>query len=44
MASNIEKGLSEQEKIDKKEIPRTSGLGQRPAPAKGKKTGKFTIK
>jgi len=44
MAANVEKGLSEQEKLDKKYVPRTSGSGQRPDPPKTEKKGKFTIK
>jgi len=45
MATNLEKGLSEQEKLDKKYVPRTSGQGQRPVPAKPEKVaGKFTVK
>lgn len=44
MAGSLEKGLSSQEKCDKGYEPRKSGQGQRPAPPKGEKTGKFTVK
>ena len=44
MAGSLEKGLSDQEKCDKSYVPRTSGQGQRPAPPKSEKKGKFTIK
>jgi hypothetical protein len=42
--SDLEKGTSFDQKCDKNYEPRTSGVGQRPEPAKGKKTGMFTIK
>ncbi len=44
MSGNLEKGLSEQEKLDKSYEPRKSGQGERPAPPKTEKAGKFTIK
>ena len=44
MSGNLQKGISEEEKLDKGYTPRKSGQGQRPAPPKGEKTGKFTIK
>jgi hypothetical protein len=41
---SVESGLSMQEKIEKGYEPRKSGQGERPAPAKAEKAGKFTIK
>lgn len=45
MSGSIEKGLSEEQKLDKGYQPRTSNkTNQAPNPPKGEKTGKFTIK
>ena len=45
MGGSLEKGLSSQDKMDKKYEPRKSGQGERPVPPKSEKAaGKFTIK
>lgn len=40
----LKDGLSSRESLEPGYTPREAGEGDRPAPSKGKKVGKFTIK
>lgn len=41
--ASVQTGLSSQMPLDKSYEPRTSGQGERPAPPKKEKAGKYTI-